>query len=264
MKKFLLILAGMALTVGLLATAGYVYAQTGDTPDVDSEGDLPAEPPIFGGHGFFGGEWFRDGILGDYILPALADIFGFTDNQVDAFTTVKETMQDIHDEFTVDEIRDKMQQVFSSALDDAVADGAITQEQADLMLERQQQMGDRLNGRGMRRAKPLGERDGGILAPYMDAALVKALGISEEKFQEMKAEGFNLREYAADNDFSDEELAEMMVEVHTNAINAALADGVITQEQADFLLSAANKGGRLPFGPAPHEMHGDWNEGETE
>jgi len=30
---------------------------------------------------------------------------------------------------------------------------------------------------------------------------------------------------------------------------------VITQEQADFMLSLANKnGGRLPFGPAPHEM----------
>ena len=95
-------------------------------------------------------------------------------------------------------------------------------------------------------------RGAGVLGEYMDAALADALGIKLDELEELKEEGFNLREYAEENEISPEELAELMVEVQTNAINAALADGAITQEQAEHMLSMVeNHGSRIPMMPGP-------------
>jgi len=260
MKKLLYILVGVGLTVGALATAGFVYAQS-NGPDVDTPREMPFEPGSRGvrkSPDMFGGMGFGDGLLSEYLLPALADTFGFTENQVDAFQVVKDTIQDLRDNFTVEEIREKMQAAFSKAVEGAVADGVITQEQADQMLERLQQFGDRdinrFDGRGMdggfpQDGVPFGGRDGGILSEYMDEALAEVLGVSVGDLQEMKEDGFNLKDYADENGISTEELAEMMVEINTNAVNLALEDGAITQEQADMMLDAAGKfGARMPFG----------------
>jgi len=94
--------------------------------------------------------------------------------------------------------------------------------------------------------------------------MADVLGVSIEELQEMKEEGLNMRDYAEENDLSNEELAELMKDVHTSAINAALEDGAITQEQADFMLSTIGSRSRVPFGFHFRGMHGDWNEGETE
>jgi hypothetical protein len=264
MKKILYILVGVGLTVGALATAGFVYAQTED-PVVETPGEMPFESGSRRGRkgtDMFGGLGFGDGLLSEYLFPALADIFGFTDDQVDGFQVVKDTIQDIRETFTVAEIREKMQAAFTSAVENALADGTITQEQADQMLERREQLGDRDFDSFEGRFEDRGMRDGfmpegftfegrmdGMLQEYMDLYLAEALDISVEELQVMKEDGFNLRDYAAENGLSPEELAEMMAEVNTNAINAALEDGAITQEQADWMLEAMGKfGTRMPFG----------------
>lgn len=276
MKKLLLILVGVGLAVGVLVTAGLVYAQTGDTPETETtedvqEGTRPMglSRGTFGGHGFDG---FGEGLLEGYMLPALADIFSWTEAQVEGFQVVKDTLQAIRDEFTPEEIHDKMGEALASAVEAALADGAITQEQADQILERYEQMGNRefqgFGGRGMRPDDPRSGfsfpgRDGGLLHEYIEVALAEALGVSVEELQEMKADGLNLRDYADENGLSDEALADLMKEVHTNAIKAALADGAITQEQADMLLEGVETfGPRMPFGPGfENGMHGMRNGG---
>jgi 2-oxoglutarate dehydrogenase complex dehydrogenase (E1) component-like enzyme len=90
-----------------------------------------------------------------------------------------------------------------------------------------------------------------MLGEYMEAALAEALGLSVEEFQALKAdEGFNIADYAVEQDMTVAELQEWLQEVYTNAIQIALEDGAITQDQADSLLeNLENFDGRLPFGP---------------
>lgn len=259
-KKILLILAGVVLAIGVLGVAGYVYAQADDP--TDTVADRP-----FGKRdiGFDLDHWFgwggEDGIMHEYLFPAFAKVFGLGDDQVQAFEVVRETMQNIRDKFTAEEIRTKMQEAFSSALDEAVADGAITQDEADRMLERRQSMGGMRfpggpGGRGGGGRMPMGGMDfdgrEGFLSGYIESALADAMGVSADELQAMKAEGLNLADYAEEQGMTVTELQDFMKGVYTSAVDAALEDGVITQEQADDLLTRIeNSNGRMPWGPMP-------------
>jgi hypothetical protein len=208
-----------------------------------------------------------EGVLHEYMFPEMAKAFSLSDDQVDAFQEIKETIQGIKENNTVEEIREMMRDAFTSAIDAALADDAITPEKADQMLERMEQMGQRnfadFYGRGIHGGTPLEGREGGILQKYMEAALADALGVSVGELQAMKEDGLNLKEYAEEQGLTDEELRDLMVEVNTNAINAALEDGAITQEQADWMLDALeNSGGRMPFAPGFGGRHGKRNNGQ--
>ncbi len=241
LKKGLLILVGVALTVGVLGAAGFVYAQTQDTPFFAGKGnDLGG----FGTPGFGKG----DGPLSEYMLPALADEFDFTAEQVAAFELAQETMAGVREDFTSEEIREKMKTATTAAVDSAVADGALTQEEADKILERLENSdrGGR-GGRGKRGGK--GQQDG-ALQEYVKPAMADALGFTLEEFEALHEDGdFNLKEYAEEQGWTDEEIQEMMKTVFSDAVAAALADGTITQEQADKMLEKIeNADGKLPFG----------------
>ena len=272
MKKLFLILVGFALAIGIMGIAGYAYAQADDPPDVESKEEVRRSGGFFGrGHWFgVGGD---EGILHEYLFPVLANVFGFDEEQIQAFQKSRESMQSIMDEYTVEEIHEKMQNAFSFALDAAVTDGAITQVEADQMLERRQEMGDRSTsvGRGKGGRMPMGEfpfdensafrgrmpkngftfdARGGLLSEYMESALADALDISTEKLQTMKEEGFNLLDYAEENGLSDEDLDELMKSIYTAAINTALEDDAITKDQAEEMLQRLeNFEGRMPFRP---------------
>jgi hypothetical protein len=276
MKKLTLILIGVALTVGVLATAGLVYAAVGKPTENQAPDEMPFGPRTMPGSEFpgmmgwlgfgsLGNDW--EGPLSDYMLPAIADSFGLSDDQVDAFQIVKDTMTSIKGDLTTDEIQQKMKEAITSAIDQALADDAITQDEADQMLAQIEQPGERpmvnFGGRGVRGISPFGGREAGIFQKYMEPALAEALGVSVEELQSMKKEGLNLKDYADEQGMTDEELNEMMVEVYTNAINAALKDGAITQEQADGLLKAIqNFDGRLPFDLGFRAPRGNWNNGQ--
>lgn len=261
MKKLFLILVGMALAVGVLATVGFVYAATEDPPEAETTEDNDVyNPRVFMGRrgvhkfGFpVGGE----GILHDYMFPAIAEAFGLSGDQVAAFEKVRETMQGIKDELSLDEIQVKMKNAFTTAAGDALDDEAITQEQYDQMLERMEQMDGRefgpMGGRGMRGGfgfDGFAERDGGMIQEYVDSALAAALNVSFEELQTMKENGLNLNDYAVENGLTVEELQNLMKEVHTNAIQAAFDDGAITADQFEMMMERLeNSDGRLPFGP---------------
>jgi hypothetical protein len=267
MKKLFLLGIGFALAVAVLGVAGFAYAQVqGPSEDPTTEG---AEFPYGrggwgrGAHGgmMAGKSDFAPGVmmgfdlddgetgpLHDYVWPAVADAFGLTDEQIEAFELVRETVQGIREDLSPEEIQATMQQAMTTAVEDALADGAITEDEAEQWLERLDRMqglpGMPFGGRGRRGGFQQGFARGlnfgrqlALNHEYLDAAIAEALEISVEELEEMRAEeGFNWKAYAEDQGFSDEEIVTLRNEVFTNAVGLALEDGAITQEQADQLL----------------------------
>jgi len=80
---------------------------------------------------------------------------------------------------------------------------------------------------------------GGVLEPYEDIIHEKvaaALGISVEEFEVARDAGKTLYDLAQEYDVELEVVREAMLEGRAEAIKQAVADSVITQEQADWML----------------------------
>ncbi len=94
----------------------------------------------FGPGGMMGGDGLGrgKGIMHDYMISAFADAVGLTSDQVNTRLTNGETFKEIAiaQGKTEADLPTLVSQVRQTALDKAVADGVITQAQADLMLER--------------------------------------------------------------------------------------------------------------------------------
>ena len=196
---------GAAAILGVSATA--VYAQTA----------TPTQTPVAGQARLDRAE--------DH-SALLAEVLGISEEELQAAITT---------------VRD-------AAIDQAVTDGRITQEQADEMKANED------TGRG--RWGVFGRGDTG------EAALAEALGITVDELQTAKDEVQQrlLDEAVAAGEITQEQ-ADLMVarqafqeyqqELRQSEMEAALAqavtDGVITQEQADLLLSEQGAGGF--FGP---------------
>ena len=78
------------------------------------------------------------GLMHDYMISAFADAVGLTPADVNTRLSNGETLIQIANAqgFTGDKLTELVSQVRKAALDKAVADGVITQAQADSMLER--------------------------------------------------------------------------------------------------------------------------------
>ena len=249
MKKLLSIGIGFVLAIAVFAIAGLTYAQTQGPPDVPAQG---AENPLH-----------------DYMIPAMAETFGLTDEQAAALELSRDTMASLRDSMSAEELRASMQQAFSLAVENALEDGAITQEQADQMLARSRRQGAHVPGmpgmqplQGQRNTPPraqaadackkafeAGKRVGhqeAIMRPYMQAAVADYLDVSVEELQQMHADGLTWQSYAQEQGLSDDEIADLRMELFTTAINNALEDGAITQEQADRMLDHFQNPGRRP------------------
>ena len=117
-----------------------------------------------------------------------------------------------------------------SAIKDALAglvtDRTLTQEQADAVATT---LAEALPPRGHG-----AHRGGGLHL----AEAAEALGISVEEIREAAAEGTSLAELAAANDVTQEALVDALVAAHEEKLDAAVADGRLTQAQADERLAA--------------------------
>jgi hypothetical protein len=69
------------------------------------------------------------------------------------------------------------------------------------------------------------------------AAVCDLLGITQDELQTMRLDGLSLVEIAANYGVSEEELVAAIMEVKTAYIESLVADGTITQEQADVILA---------------------------
>lgn len=105
-----------------------------------------------------------------------------------------------------------------------------------------------LTGVGVGQVAAQGEQPprvgGGVLHPYMVAAFAARLNLSVEQVESALAAGQTLYQIALANGVSAEQFPALMTEVRQAAIRAALADGVITQAQADWMLARGQGRGR--------------------
>jgi hypothetical protein len=131
MKKVLTILVVIFALVAVAVVASPAYAQEGN-------------PPVYprGGHGHGGGMYAdpvnMDSVLSDLIHANLADALGLTPEELTAREAAGDTFIEIAlaSGFSAEDAWDMQLQARLDALEQGVAQGLITQEQADWMTER--------------------------------------------------------------------------------------------------------------------------------
>lgn len=106
-------------------------------------------------------------------------------------------------------------------------------------------MGGRGSQRGMMGAGPSSSGTG-ILHDYLIAAYAEELNIPIADLEARLANGETMAQIALSTGLTLDEFRTLMVEVRTSAIDQALADGLLTQAQADWLKS--HGGGQMANG----------------
>ena len=154
MKK-LFVISALALAVVAaiaLGITGWAFAQAPDpqSPTCPYCGSLGYGPGMMGGRGGYRGQ-AGDGSYGpmhETMFSAIAEAFGLTPEELQAAHAEGKTLLDIAQEQgkTVEEFQALMSEARASAFEKMVADGVLTQKQADWMLERMQ---SGRNGAGM-------------------------------------------------------------------------------------------------------------------
>ncbi len=142
MKKTLVILAVLGIALLTLGTAGYVYAQSQTPPAGFAPGSGMSPQGMRPARGGFRGQ--GDSPLHDYMVAALADAFGLTPEELETMHDNGTTLWDYAAEqgMTVADFQAAMESARTTALEQAVADGVITQEQADWMSSHGPRMGN--------------------------------------------------------------------------------------------------------------------------
>ena len=128
---------------------------------------------------------------------------------------------------TVEELQAAREQANLAAIEQAVAEGIMTQEQADEMQAHRN------------------------LQAYLDrdTLLAEALGMTVEELQAAHADGKTLTTLMGERDLDAATVRENLAAARDEAIAQAVADGVITQEQADDLKDGPGFGMVGPCGP---------------
>ena len=128
---------------------------------------------------------------------------------------------------SVGELQAAREEANQAAIAQAVEEGIITQEQADEMLARKN------------------------LQSYLerDALLAKALDMSVEELKAAYADGETLSMLMSERGLDAATVRERLQTAYDQALEQAVSDGVITQEQADEMQNRAGFGFGMPFGP---------------
>ncbi len=270
MKKTLVLIAVVGALVFALGFAGASFAKSADVVGVLSGVDSPwgsFQQGITGTEETETSQAFRHGrggrfgdALRSYLEAAIADAFGITVEELEANKEAGVTLTDLAIEqgLTVAEFESKMEAARTAAIDAALAAGDITQEQADEMKARIAE--GKTNGKGPKGDSPIHE--------YIQSALAEAFGVTVEELQALQDEGLTLKDLAIEQNLTVEAFQEKMETARTTAIDNALADGVITKEQAEWLREhkpgshpGGHPGGRP--GGRPGKPGGWFTPGET-
>ena len=235
-KKVISILLAGAL-VSVLALGAMVavpvitaLAADGDDDAVETPDVAFTRPDGFArmdGRGGRGGP--RDG--GDTYL---AEALGITaDDLQAAIQQAREEMQTTWDAFlaaalgiSVDELENAQGAAKEAALEQALADGKITEE--DLALrEAREALGDYLD---------------------RDKIVAQALGISVDELAADREEGTRTADLMDELGIDEETYKANLEVAYEETLNQAVEDGILTQEQADLLMEAGFNGGLVGHG----------------
>lgn len=197
------------------------------------------------------------GWMREYVLRALAQRLNMTVDELRNRLTSGETLYRVlvAEGIKPADIPSLMQEARKEAIQAALADGVITQAQADWMLANlsQRQLGFGMDKRGLA---------DGLLRDYMIAALAKELNLSPAEVQARFATGETMVQIALAQGVATADLPNLMVRVRKAAIQAALEDGVITQAQADWMLNRLEQRGMGRFFDRPDRWPGRGAQGE--
>ncbi len=180
----------------------------------------PPMPPFAAGGQNFAGPQEMDGLMG----PRGRGGFGGFGPQIDRDQLLADALG-----ITVEDLQAARLKAEQAAVQKMLDEGWIGQKQADLMLAR------------------LALRD------YLDRDVLtaEALGITVEDLQAARDEGKTLRDLLDEQNIDPQDFRDALQEAHQAAIDQAVQEGVITQEQAD-LLQNARPGFDGGFGPGGH------------
>ena len=103
-----------------------------------------------------------------------------------------------------------------------------------------------------------GARGVGYMEEYMHAAFAEALGISEEEFETRMYAGETLWDIADSLGFDADEIAELHNQARLEALELAVEDGFLTQEQYEWMQERMSQsgGGYGMHGGGGYGMHG--------
>lgn len=79
-------------------------------------------------------------------------------------------------------------------------------------------------------------RGGGWMHDYVEEALAAKLGLTEQQVEDQLAAGKTMYQIALDAGTKEADIPALLTEVHKTAFDKAVADGVITRQQADWML----------------------------
>jgi hypothetical protein len=106
------------------------------------------------------------------------------------------------------------------------------------------------NGPGMMGGRGTGiQRGAGIMHDYMISSFAFLVGLSVEDVDTRLAKGETPKEIAIAQGTTEDQLPALFTQVRKNALDLAVADGVITQSQADLMLEHMNNYSGQGFGP---------------
>lgn len=220
-------LGGLLIALVVFAATNNVFA--GGLNGLGNPGDGPGGPN--------GG-----GALGKYFTQATAEVFGMTTAELDAAREAGKSLLDIAAEkgLTVKDYQAKMKTVRDKAVDLALAAGDITQKQAEWM---KSQTGQGRGTGGKRGGMMWGD---GFLHDEMIAAMAKVLGLEAKDLEAKLEAGERLPAIATAQGIAVADWPAKMKEAMTNAVNAAVANGKLTQAQADAMLERMENRARGP------------------
>lgn len=95
------------------------------------------------------------------------------------------------------------------------------------------------------------QNGGGWMHDYIEQALAAKLGLTEAQVEEQFAAGKPMYQIALDNGIKQEDLTDFLNGVHRDAFAAAVKDGVMTQQQADWMLQRMQNRGGYGTGNCP-------------
>ncbi len=96
----------------------------------------------------------------------------------------------------------------------------------------------------------------GPLHEYMIAELAQAFDLTPAELEARHEAGDTLWVIAQEQGISAEDFRALVLQARTDALNSAVADSVITQDQADWMLSRMNQGWANGFGPGSEHCDG--------
>lgn len=264
-KKWYLVLGVTGALVLLLGGVGIAYAQQ---PQPSSEGG-----PFLGRERFPGGGTFMGGGLGRVmpqapmrggpfrvdtghggpfggLIRVTADITGLSEVEVITALEDGQTIAEIADSHDVNpqEIVDAAIAEAESRLQEAVDNGRLTEEQMDEMLAH---LAEELPGRLEQSWEP-GSRMGAIFEQFGEGfwtaydGVAEVLGLEPEAlFTELHG-GRTIAEIAEERDVEMEEIRDALeaarIEARRQAIEQAVENGRLSQEQADWMIEGLEKG----------------------